>query len=561
MMPADPRHPPRRVHVIRMVAPIGDHLPKIGMDEVRDALAPDEPVDDGLLIDLHALHLADGEEEFWARSSSRIDEQVRGFVEHRVLPSDTGAVAVFAFAPIPLLARLGRALGDKAPTRVFERHRHTESWRWEDSGERVEWETRRPTPTEGVRDVAVALSVSARVQEEAIRAAMHAPFDLIELSALTPRPNLLRREEDLRAFADVWRGLLNHVAERYGTGARIHLFPASPLSVSAECGRRMLPKADPTVTVYDFRGGAFHRALDLAGVPAAHGAGAQPVDVAVLIALEEEFRVFDSLFGDLRPEATPQATGYDYRFEVARGDGGRVACVARMVGAMGPGAAQLEADRIIERHRPGVVVMLGIAAAMHGDVRLGDVLVADQVDAYDATQKAVPDGGNGWTIEKRGEVFRADFALVQEVANFSIAYKEAHKRWQDAGEQDLNRAVPAKPRRALVEAHELRKRPQIHRGHLASGATVGAAKAFKNWLKARDTSIKALEMEAAGLARSASLRQDPVRIMVIRGVSDAGNEEKSALDAVGEGVFRALAMRNATRLFRSLVETGVFGRR
>lgn len=550
----------KRIHVIRMVAPIGDHRPKIAMDEVRRALAPDEPVDDGLLIDLHALHLADGEEEFWSRSGARIDDQVRGFIEHRVLPSQTSTVAVFAFAPIPVLARLGRALGDKVPAKVFEKHRHTDSWCWDKTGERVEWETRKPAQTNGVRDVAVALSVSARVQVEAIRAAMVAPFDLIELSASHPKPNLLRREEDLRTFAETWRDLLNHIAERYGIGTRVHLFPASPLSASVECGRRMLPKADPTISVYDFRDGAFHRALDLAGVPSAHGAGAPPIEVAVLIALEEEFRVFDTLVGNLRPEATPQATGYDYRFEVPRGDRGNVTCVARMVGAMGPGAAQLEADRIIERHRPAVVVMLGIAAAMHGDLRLGDVLVAEQVDAYDATQKAVPDGDNGWTIEKRGEVFRADFALVQEVANFSIANKAAYKQWQDEGVQDVNRVVPAKSRRALVAARNLREQPQLHRGHLASGATVGAAKAFKSWLRQRDTSIKALEMEAAGLARSASLRQDPVRIMVIRGVSDAGDEEKSALDAVGEGVFRGLAMRNATRLFLRLVETGVLGR-
>ena len=46
--------------------------------------------------------------------------------------------------------------------------------------------------------------------------------------------------------------------------------------------------------------------------------------------------------------------------------------------------------------------------------------------------------------------------------------------------------------------------------------------------------------------------------MVIRGVSDTGDEDKAALDAIGEGVFRGLAMRNATRLFRALIQTGVF---
>jgi hypothetical protein len=45
---------------------------------------------------------------------------------------------------------------------------------------------------------------------------------------------------------------------------RIHVFPAMPLSLSVELGRQLLPKADPSVTVWDFQDSShFIRALEL----------------------------------------------------------------------------------------------------------------------------------------------------------------------------------------------------------------------------------------------------------------------------------------------------------
>lgn len=53
-------------------------------------------------------------------------------------------------------------------------------------------------------------------------------------------------------------------------------------------------------------------------------------------------------------------------------------------------------------------------------------------------------------------------------------------------------------------------------------------------------------MEAAGLVESAATRREPVRTLVIRGISDLGHERKKDLDKIGKGGLRRLAMRNAT---------------
>jgi hypothetical protein len=67
-------------------------------------------------------------------------------------------------------------------------------------------------------------------------------------------------------------------------------------------------------------------------------------------------------------------------------------------------------------------------------------------------------------------------------------------------------------------------------------------------------------MESAGLVAAAIKRVEPTRTLVIRGISDRGAEDKSALDAMGEGVLRQYAMHNATQFLWALLKTGVLPR-
>ncbi len=44
---------------------------------------------------------------------------------------------------------------------------------------------------------------------------------------------------------------VNAISKRHGRGARIHLFPAVPVSAAVEIGRVWMPKADLPMTIYD----------------------------------------------------------------------------------------------------------------------------------------------------------------------------------------------------------------------------------------------------------------------------------------------------------------------
>ncbi len=281
------------------------------------------------------------------------------------------------------------------------------------------------------------------------------------------------------------------------------------------------------------------------------------VDVGIVIALKEEFQEFKALLpGELTWER--DETGqFSYVFEYPAT---RHCCVVTFVGEMNPEHAAIQTERLLARWSPRAVVMLGIAAGIHEDVRVGDVVIASQVDSYLASAKAqagsTPDS---FEFALGGMAYQGDHDFLTQVRNFEFAHLQAFAHWRQACAQELADLVPEEATRTdLVQKGLVREGPEIPDAHIASGPVVGVAQQFTQWLRAkRDRNLKALDMESAGLVAAAMKRKEPTRTLVLRGISDYGDERKSQFDAVGEGALRRYAMRNATRLLWALLEVGV----
>jgi DeoR/GlpR family transcriptional regulator of sugar metabolism/nucleoside phosphorylase len=282
------------------------------------------------------------------------------------------------------------------------------------------------------------------------------------------------------------------------------------------------------------------------------------LDVGVLIALREEFREFHTfLERDLQPLADVSRGETWYRFRGPSSYEG----VATFIGDMGPTDAALVADRLITSWDPSTIVMLGIAAGIHDDLKVGDVVVASQVDSYLDASKANPHPGKPAAFEFAlgGNVYRANWDLVLPIRHLEFSHASAYALWQEASISDFEKLIPdGDQRERLLKSDLLRLRPTLADAHLASGPVVGAAAAFSQWLhERRDRNHKALDMESSGLASAAYRQLDPTRVLVLRGLSDYGDERKKDLEEVKEAALRRYAMRNATRLLWVLMETGL----
>jgi nucleoside phosphorylase len=281
-----------------------------------------------------------------------------------------------------------------------------------------------------------------------------------------------------------------------------------------------------------------------------------PVDVGIVIALKEEFTELHNQIKDSCKAVRDQTTGgYYYLFEhQCVNQETCYRCVATFAGNMGPTKAGLVTQRLVTEFKPSTIVMLGIAAGITDDVKLGDVIVATQVDAYMENSKA--EGEDEFTLALGGEIYRPSADVVNFSQNFQFVYSNEFQQWQDSCARELTRLFPDKERLdALIKQGLLREQAHLIAGHIASGPTVGAAQGFIQWLKRRNRKYLGLEMEAAGLMAAVYEEAIPRRTLVLRAVSDCGDQRKGNLDKINSGAFRLYAIRNAIALLWSFLNT------
>jgi 8-oxo-dGTP diphosphatase len=171
---------------------------------------------------------------------------------------------------------------------------------------------------------------------------------------------------------------------------------------------------------------------------------------------------------------------------------GSRARVATGVSGAGNSAAAAFTTQAIELFRPAAVLVVGVAGALHTDLRLGDVVVASRVYAY-----------HGGRDEDDG-------------------FKPAATSWAASHEllQLAGRIAGDEGWRVLV-------RP-IAAGEVVQDSRTSAAAAH---LRRHFSSSAAIEMESAGVAEAAHRKGVP--LLVIRGISDAADGTKTTADATG----------------------------
>lgn len=276
--------------------------------------------------------------------------------------------------------------------------------------------------------------------------------------------------------------------------------------------------------------------------------------VAVLIAKKDEFRAFVEVMGSYEPSEEPGTGKTIYSFKLTDGAGAPVNVVAVLVGGMGNTKSSFWAQQLQAKFTPVILVNMGIAGGIHEDVRLADVVVATQIEDYIADAKAIPSQATpSFTLALAGDTYKPDKYLVNIAQNIEFAHKAAFSCWESVASKSIS-AMPEKQRNDLLAKGLIRPKPVIEEGHIASGPIVGASQSFIAWLKTQaDRSFLALEMESAGGALALYEGASTARHLVIRGISDYGDERKKDLDAIGNGGIRTLAMENATRLLLELI--------
>jgi len=219
----------------------------------------------------------------------------------------------------------------------------------------------------------------------------------------------------------------------------------------------------------------------------------------VLCALPVEYQAMQAHLTEVRNEDHQAGT----RFKVGQLANGHWRVALARTGPGNVDAAVL-AERAISRFHPQVILCVGVAGALHDDLRLGDVVVAVRVHAYHG-------GTAAKDFHARPRTWDAPHRLVQ------LAYDLDPQ----VGQQAWLPPAPMLP-------------PRVHFRPIATGEVVLNSRdsALFAQLRQHQNDAAAIEMEGAGIAQAAHLN-GALDALVIRGISDAADEAKLAADRAG----------------------------
>jgi nucleoside phosphorylase len=272
-------------------------------------------------------------------------------------------------------------------------------------------------------------------------------------------------------------------------------------------------------------------------------------DLGLIVPLRKEFDCAREIF--TFGEQICERGTYIYPFSVP---GSRLRGVAVVLYDMGPTASGVTAANLLGRFEIPVLALMGIAGALDGDLRLGDVVVASLVDQYFNRAKARPDAtGEGFEFDSGGSVWRAGRDIVSFAHNFRY---RADPRDECAGwrsrSRDRREAAGLPWDGALARAE-----PEYAVAPVASGEIVGASAGFARWLREHHRQCAAIEMEAGGVAQ-AVYEHGGADMLIVRGISDFADERKPTLDATAaagadHGAWRRYAALNAADLLATML--------
>lgn len=243
---------------ILMTFPIATHKPSVTLGQVHHAMLQNSdytcfPGAEHIVIDKSDFEIQDDDPDFWGRADAALgqlfDRRIQPSIEAR---NGAAHLTIAAFAPIPMLMKLGALLGDKTQASILDLP--TENWLWD---RRLDCPAPKFTynvPDTLPREVAAMVNISNIAQ-------LPAGMTAVEFRAGEPNRDIIRTEAHMLDFRREFSAFLLNL---HRSGARVvHLHPATPLSASVEIGRLLLPKVFEEVHVWEWRAPDWRPALRL----------------------------------------------------------------------------------------------------------------------------------------------------------------------------------------------------------------------------------------------------------------------------------------------------------
>ena len=238
-------------HIITYKANVGVFTPEMSYQTVSLFLPPNyyPAIADTIDLSLSNSIQRDKDVAFWTTEVANLEAQFDRKLFQKFTKGEIQHLSVFAFAPIPLLIKLGTLINDIYKSNIHQKVRNPDTWNLDDDTTEMKYTIIAPEAKH--KTVALNISLSATITNDRITQVLGDDCDVYTITIENPFNDYLKSKKHLEDFSISIRQLFNQIKAKYSSQTPIHIFPAMPIAKAIEFGRVWMPKADMPLYLYD----------------------------------------------------------------------------------------------------------------------------------------------------------------------------------------------------------------------------------------------------------------------------------------------------------------------
>lgn len=188
-------------HIITYKANVGVHTPVISYESVREFLLPTHHPAFPSAIDLSLSNSPqrDKDDSFWKTELENLETQFKEQLRPKLRKSEIKHLSFFAFAPMPLLIRLGTLINDIQNAEIHQPVRSPKTWNLNDDAQPSIYSVTEPINT--FPTVALNISLSATINNDRITSVLGDDVSIYTLTIPAPFNDFLKSKKQLQDFS------------------------------------------------------------------------------------------------------------------------------------------------------------------------------------------------------------------------------------------------------------------------------------------------------------------------------------------------------------------------
>lgn len=236
-----------QAHIVTYGTSIGSTRTDFTFPQLTTALLPFYYPADEYTIDLGGkwFHGPDWE-KYWDEELSQLEYACKDRVLDKISKWEYKRIALFAFAPMPLLVKLGTLLNNKLDVEVYQKQRRG-GWKWQDYDKHVDFVVNKAL-SNGKNPVLV-MSLSFPILDRILE--IRPDSEIWHLTIKEPNPDFLTSKAMLYDFGRIVEKLLDEIAKVHPTDS-LDVYMSVPVACAVEFGRVWMQKANSSLRIFEY---------------------------------------------------------------------------------------------------------------------------------------------------------------------------------------------------------------------------------------------------------------------------------------------------------------------